>query len=78
MLIVPLNAFPWVLNGILEAKVSLERIQGFLGVANRNLQAYYALGRPRLSPGGPPSAHRRFRVPARRDDVIKCSLCSVA
>ncbi|XP_051939169.1 ATP-binding cassette sub-family C member 10 isoform X2 [Hippocampus zosterae] len=43
MLIVPLNAFPWVLNGILEAKVSLERIQGFLGVGNRNLQDYYAL-----------------------------------
>ncbi|KAM9818916.1 ATP-binding cassette sub-family C member 10 [Syngnathus typhle] len=43
MLIVPLNAFPWVLNGILEAKVSLERIQRFFGLTNRNLQAYYAL-----------------------------------
>ncbi|XP_077379727.1 ATP-binding cassette sub-family C member 10 isoform X2 [Festucalex cinctus] len=43
MLIVPLNAFPWVLNGILEAKVSLERIQRFFRLPNRNLQAYYAL-----------------------------------
>uniref|UniRef100_H3CLC0 ATP-binding cassette, sub-family C (CFTR/MRP), member 10 n=1 Tax=Tetraodon nigroviridis TaxID=99883 RepID=H3CLC0_TETNG len=29
MLIIPLNSFPWVLNSILEAKVSLERIQRF-------------------------------------------------
>ncbi|XP_077426239.1 ATP-binding cassette sub-family C member 10 isoform X2 [Vanacampus margaritifer] len=43
MLIVPLNAFPWVLNGILEAKVSLERIQRFFRLTNRNLQAHYAL-----------------------------------
>ncbi|XP_061536277.1 ATP-binding cassette sub-family C member 10 isoform X4 [Phycodurus eques] len=43
MLIVPLNAFPWVLNGILEAKVSLERIQRFFKLTNRNLQSYYAL-----------------------------------
>lgn len=45
MLIVPLNAFPWVLNGILEAKVSLERIQRFFKLTNRDLQAYYAPGR---------------------------------
>lgn len=45
MLIVPLNAFPWVLNGVLEASVSLERIQRFFKLTNRNLQAYYALGR---------------------------------
>ncbi|MED6239552.1 hypothetical protein ATANTOWER_007864, partial [Ataeniobius toweri] len=43
MLIVPLNAFPWVLNGILEAKVSLERIQRFFKLTNQDLQAYYAL-----------------------------------
>uniref|UniRef100_A0A8C5GMR4 ATP-binding cassette, sub-family C (CFTR/MRP), member 10 n=1 Tax=Gouania willdenowi TaxID=441366 RepID=A0A8C5GMR4_GOUWI len=41
MLIIPLNAFPWVLNGILEAKVSLERIQRFLKLKNQNLQAHY-------------------------------------
>ncbi|XP_022623376.1 multidrug resistance-associated protein 7 isoform X2 [Seriola dumerili] len=43
MLIIPLNAFPWVLNGILEAKVSLERIQRFFKLTNQDLQAYYAL-----------------------------------
>ncbi|XP_077460374.1 ATP-binding cassette sub-family C member 10 isoform X2 [Stigmatopora argus] len=43
MLIVPLNAFPWVLNGILEAKVSLERIQRFFKLTNQDPQAYYAL-----------------------------------
>uniref|UniRef100_A0A8C5GM19 ATP-binding cassette, sub-family C (CFTR/MRP), member 10 n=1 Tax=Gouania willdenowi TaxID=441366 RepID=A0A8C5GM19_GOUWI len=46
MLIIPLNAFPWVLNGILEAKVSLERIQRFLKLKNQNLQAHYAFIRP--------------------------------
>uniref|UniRef100_A0A8C2YX51 ATP-binding cassette, sub-family C (CFTR/MRP), member 10 n=1 Tax=Cyclopterus lumpus TaxID=8103 RepID=A0A8C2YX51_CYCLU len=44
MLIVPLNSFPWVLNGILEAKVSLERIQRFFKLKNQDLPAYYALG----------------------------------
>lgn len=48
MLIIPLNSFPWVLNGILEAKVSLERIQRFFKLTNQDLQAYYALGRPLL------------------------------
>ncbi|XP_006806226.1 multidrug resistance-associated protein 7 [Neolamprologus brichardi] len=46
MLIIPLNAFPWVLNGVLEAKVSLERIQRFFKLTNQNLQAYYALVSP--------------------------------
>uniref|UniRef100_A0A665UD07 ATP-binding cassette, sub-family C (CFTR/MRP), member 10 n=1 Tax=Echeneis naucrates TaxID=173247 RepID=A0A665UD07_ECHNA len=41
MLIIPLNCFPWVLNGILEAKVSLERIQRFFKLTNQDLQAYY-------------------------------------
>uniref|UniRef100_A0A665UCN9 ATP-binding cassette, sub-family C (CFTR/MRP), member 10 n=1 Tax=Echeneis naucrates TaxID=173247 RepID=A0A665UCN9_ECHNA len=45
MLIIPLNCFPWVLNGILEAKVSLERIQRFFKLTNQDLQAYYALGK---------------------------------
>uniref|UniRef100_A0A7N9ARN0 ATP-binding cassette, sub-family C (CFTR/MRP), member 10 n=1 Tax=Mastacembelus armatus TaxID=205130 RepID=A0A7N9ARN0_9TELE len=45
MLIFPLNCFPWVLNGILEAKVSLERIQRFFRLTNQDLQAYYALCR---------------------------------
>lgn len=33
MLIVPLNAFPWVLNGLTEAWVSLKRIQRMLDVS---------------------------------------------
>ncbi|XP_055365356.1 ATP-binding cassette sub-family C member 10 isoform X2 [Betta splendens] len=46
MLIIPLNSFPWVLNGVLEAKVSLERIQRFFSLTNQDLQAYYALVSP--------------------------------
>ncbi|XP_058497006.1 ATP-binding cassette sub-family C member 10 isoform X1 [Solea solea] len=46
MLIIPLNSFPWVLNSILEAKVSLERIQSFFKLTNQDLQAYYALVSP--------------------------------
>ncbi|KAI4882036.1 hypothetical protein NFI96_012507 [Prochilodus magdalenae] len=42
MLILPLNAFPWVLNGILEAKVSLDRIQQFLLLHNQDFVAYYS------------------------------------
>lgn len=30
LLIFPLNAFPWMLSGLLEARVSLERLNGFL------------------------------------------------
>ncbi|CUG86232.1 unnamed protein product [Bodo saltans] len=30
-LILPLNAYPWVINGTVEAYVSLKRLQGFLG-----------------------------------------------
>lgn len=32
MLIGPLNAFPWVFNGLVEAYVSLKRIQSYLDV----------------------------------------------
>ncbi|XP_007934499.1 ATP-binding cassette sub-family C member 10 [Orycteropus afer afer] len=41
MLILPLNNFPWVINGLLEARVSLDRIQRFLDLPNHNPQAYY-------------------------------------
>uniref|UniRef100_A0AAR2M1E5 ATP-binding cassette, sub-family C (CFTR/MRP), member 10 n=1 Tax=Pygocentrus nattereri TaxID=42514 RepID=A0AAR2M1E5_PYGNA len=41
MLILPLNSFPWVLNGTLEAKVSLDRIQQFLVLHNQDFTAYY-------------------------------------
>lgn len=33
MLISPLNAFPWVLNGLVEAYVSLKRVQTYLDVS---------------------------------------------
>lgn len=33
MLIGPLNAFPWVLNGLVEAYVSLKRVQDYLDVS---------------------------------------------
>ncbi|XP_072188830.1 ATP-binding cassette sub-family C member 10 isoform X2 [Excalfactoria chinensis] len=46
MLILPLNSFPWVLNGTLEAKVSLDRIQRFLELMDQDLESYYALGNP--------------------------------
>ncbi|NXI95943.1 MRP7 protein, partial [Psophia crepitans] len=46
MLILPLNSFPWVLNGTLEAKVSLDRIQCFLELVDQDLAAYYALDNP--------------------------------
>ncbi|XP_074204874.1 ATP-binding cassette sub-family C member 10 isoform X1 [Camelus bactrianus] len=42
MLILPLNNFPWVINGLLEAKVSLDRIQRFLDLPDHNPQAYYS------------------------------------
>uniref|UniRef100_A0A8C3ILG1 ATP-binding cassette sub-family C member 10 n=1 Tax=Chrysemys picta bellii TaxID=8478 RepID=A0A8C3ILG1_CHRPI len=44
MLILPLNNFPWVLNGILDAKVSLDRIQRFLELSDQDLHAYYTTG----------------------------------
>ncbi|XP_053160079.1 ATP-binding cassette sub-family C member 10 isoform X2 [Hemicordylus capensis] len=52
MLILPLNNFPWVLNGILEAKVSLDRIQHFLELSDQNLDTYYS----RAGPSDPSSA----------------------
>lgn len=36
MLIGPLNAFPWVLNGLTEAWVSVKRVQRLLDVSNNN------------------------------------------
>ncbi|NXB32529.1 MRP7 protein, partial [Eulacestoma nigropectus] len=46
MLILPLNGFPWVLNAILEAKVSLDRIQQFFELMDQDLEAYYARDSP--------------------------------
>ncbi|KYM96883.1 PREDICTED: multidrug resistance-associated protein 7 [Cyphomyrmex costatus] len=41
MLISPLNAFPWVLNGLTEAWVSLKRIQRMLNLQDMDASLYY-------------------------------------
>lgn len=41
MLIGPLNAFPWVLNGLIEAWVSLRRVQQLMDVPNLDYASYY-------------------------------------
>ncbi|XP_012874679.1 PREDICTED: multidrug resistance-associated protein 7 isoform X1 [Dipodomys ordii] len=46
MLILPLNNFPWVINSLLEARVSLDRIQCFLDLPNHNPQTYYSSDPP--------------------------------
>ncbi|XP_072165776.1 ATP-binding cassette sub-family C member 10-like [Diadema setosum] len=41
ILIGPLNAFPWVLNGVIESWVSLKRVQEFMDLEESDLKAYY-------------------------------------
>ncbi|XP_076628531.1 ATP-binding cassette sub-family C member 10 [Colletes latitarsis] len=41
MLIGPLNEFPWVLNGLTEAWVSLKRIQKMLDLPDVDMSSYY-------------------------------------
>ncbi|XP_011404304.1 PREDICTED: multidrug resistance-associated protein 7-like isoform X1 [Amphimedon queenslandica] len=41
MLISPLNAFPWVLNGLVEAWVSVKRVQEFLRLPEIDPSSYY-------------------------------------
>ncbi|XP_050523511.1 ATP-binding cassette sub-family C member 10 [Daktulosphaira vitifoliae] len=43
MLITPLNAFPWILNGVTEAWVSVKRIQRLIEVDDTQMQSYYSL-----------------------------------
>ncbi|KAG4079388.1 hypothetical protein HA402_008080 [Bradysia odoriphaga] len=50
MLIGPLNAFPWVLNGLIEAWVSLKRVQELIDVEDIDLKSYYSDG-PHVQPG---------------------------
>ncbi len=45
MLISPLNAFPWVLNGLVESWVSLKRVQKFLEMDELDFRRYYIPGR---------------------------------
>ncbi|XP_033125832.1 multidrug resistance-associated protein 7-like [Anneissia japonica] len=44
MLIGPLNAFPWVINGVIEAWVSARRVESFLQLEDNDLNKYYKPG----------------------------------
>jgi ATP-binding cassette, subfamily C (CFTR/MRP), member 10 len=41
LLIGPLNAFPWILNGLMEAYVSLKRVQQLIDLDDLDLSSYY-------------------------------------
>ena len=41
ILISPLNAFPWVINGMMEAWVSTKRVNAFLQLEEQDLLEYY-------------------------------------
>ncbi|XP_076441602.1 ATP-binding cassette sub-family C member 10-like [Babylonia areolata] len=41
MLIAPLNAFPWVINGLMESWVSLKRVQSFCALQELDPDQYY-------------------------------------
>jgi ATP-binding cassette subfamily C (CFTR/MRP) protein 10 len=41
LLIAPLNAFPWVINGLVEAHVSIKRVQRFINTEPTYLDEYY-------------------------------------
>lgn len=40
-MISPLNAFPWVINGLVEAHVSLKRVQRFINIQPTYLDEFY-------------------------------------
>ena len=42
MLIAPLNAFPWVINGLMESWVSLKRVQDFCALQELDCNKYYS------------------------------------
>lgn len=42
ILISPLNAFPWVINGLVEAWVSVKRVQNYLQLEELDLDEYYS------------------------------------
>ena len=41
LLISPLNSFPWVINGLVEAYVSLNRVQRFINIEPILFNEYY-------------------------------------
>nr|QST14991.1 ABCC10 protein [Diaphanosoma celebensis] len=42
MLMTPLNAFPWVLSGLVEAFISLRRVRRLIELPDMDLNAYYS------------------------------------
>ena len=42
MLISPLNSFPWVINGLVQAYVSFKRLKNFLNLENLDWLTYYS------------------------------------
>ena len=42
MLIGPLNAFPWVINGLVESWVSLKRVEKFVNLKDTDPNNYYS------------------------------------
>ncbi|XP_071834475.1 ATP-binding cassette sub-family C member 10-like isoform X2 [Apostichopus japonicus] len=42
MLIGPLNAFPWVINGVVESWVSMKRVQSFMNLKELQWSQYYS------------------------------------
>uniref|UniRef100_A0A0A9XHY7 ABC-type xenobiotic transporter n=2 Tax=Lygus hesperus TaxID=30085 RepID=A0A0A9XHY7_LYGHE len=41
MLIIPLNSFPWILTGLVEAWISIKRVEKLLELSDENLPEYY-------------------------------------
>lgn len=41
MLIAPLNAFPWVINGLMEAWISVTRVNEFINLKDMKFGDYY-------------------------------------
>ncbi|XP_038251340.1 ATP-binding cassette sub-family C member 10 [Dermochelys coriacea] len=71
MLILPLNNFPWVLNGILDAKVSLDRIQCFLELSDQDLHAYYTTDGPTDPSSALEMHHSTFSWSPTREESTK-------
>ena len=71
ILISPLNAFPWVINGLMEAWVSTKRVNAFLQMEELNLSDYYC-----QSIANPPSRGRLCsdeEAPAGREGAVNIS-----
>lgn len=53
MLINPLNSLPWVINGVVQAWVSVKRVQRYLDLPNLNWLDYYVFNELGTSPTNP-------------------------